>query len=107
MIQLILKSETAKLNDVFDSTTIKGGWWHEYYLEGRGREGRGGEGSFWRGLSFNRSSHNSSGIHELITPSIAVLQQSREVVWKASLVSTELVDIGDCRVTNPPSTTAR
>ena len=60
--------------------------------EGKGREGRVLSGE---------------GYHEPITPSITILQQSREVVWRASLVSTELVDIGDCRVTNPPSTTAR
>ena len=40
---------------------------------------------------------SGEGYHEPITPSIVVLQQSREVVWKASLVSTELVDEGDCR----------
>ena len=55
-----------------------------YYSEGRGGKGRGG---FLSG----------EGYHEPITPSIAVLQQSREVVWKAFLVSTELVDVDDCR----------
>ena len=48
-----------------------------------------------------------SGIHESIIPSITVLQQSREVVWKAFRVSTELIDAGDCRATNPPFTTFR
>ena len=56
----------------------------------------------WRlllSLSSSSSSRRpSSGIHEPITPPIAILQQSREVVWKASRVSTELVDVGDCRV---------
>ena len=48
-----------------------------------------------------------SGIHESIIPSITVLQQSREVVWKAFRVSTELIDAGDCRATNLPFTTFR
>ena len=55
----------------------------------------------WRlllSLSSSSSRRPSSGIHEPITPPIAILQQSREVVWKASRVSTELVDVGDCRV---------
>lgn len=48
--------------------------------------------------SSSSSRRASSSIHNPITPPIAILQQSREVVWKASLVSTELVDVGDCRV---------
>ena len=55
----------------------------------------------WRlllSLSSSSSRRPSSGIHEPITPPIAIPQQSREVVWKASRVSTELVDVGDCRV---------
>ena len=55
----------------------------------------------WRlllSLSSSSSRRPSSGIHEPITPPIAILQQSREVVSKASRVSTELVDVGDCRV---------
>ena len=40
---------------------------------------------------------SGEGYHEPITPSIAVLQKSREVVWKPFLVSTELFDVGDCR----------
>ena len=46
----------------------------------RAGKGRGGEGRVLSG----------EGYHEPITPSIAVLQQSREVVWKASLVSTDV-----------------
>ena len=60
--------------------------------EGKGREGRVLSGE---------------GYHEPITPSITILQQSREVVWRASLISTELVDEGDCRATNPPFTMVR
>ena len=63
----------------------------------RAGKGRGGEGRVLSG----------EGYHERITPSIAVLQQSREVVWKASLVSTELVDVGDCRATSLPFTMVR
>ena len=48
--------------------------------------------------SSSSSGRASSGIHDPIAPSIAILQQSREVVWKASRVSTGLVDVGDCRV---------
>ena len=55
--------------------------------------------------SSSSSGRAISGIHESIIPSITVLQQSREVVWKAFRVSTELIDAGDCRVTNPPFTT--
>ena len=32
---------------------------------------------------------------------------AEEVVWKASLVSTELVDEGDCRATSLPFTMVR
>ena len=48
--------------------------------------------------SSSSSARASSAIHDHIMPPIAILQQSREVVWKASRVSTELVDVGDCRV---------
>ena len=48
--------------------------------------------------SSSSSRRASSGIHDPITPPIAILQQSREVVWKASSISTGLVDVGDCRV---------
>ena len=48
--------------------------------------------------SSSRRARASSGIHDPITPPIAILQQSREVVWKASSISTGLVDVGDCRV---------
>ena len=40
-------------------------------------------------LLFSSSGRASWGIHESITPSVTVLQQSREVVWKTSRVSTE------------------
>ena len=75
-------------------------------IQGAG-EGRGRKGRVLSGEGYHSSVRDMSGIHEPIMPSITILQQSREVVWRASLVSTELVDIGDCRVTNPPSTTAR
>ena len=48
--------------------------------------------------SSSSSGRASSSIHDPIAPPIAILQQSREVVWKASRVSTRLVDVGDCRV---------
>ena len=48
--------------------------------------------------SSSSSRRASSGIHDPITPRIAILQQSREVVCKASSISTGLVDVGDCRV---------
>ena len=57
--------------------------------------------------SSSSSGRAISGIHESIIPSITVLQQSREVVWKAFRVSTELIDAVDCRATNRPFTMFR
>ena len=81
-----LVTNTAKLPIIF----YIGPWKSSYLFRA---ENYGEDSS-----SSSSSGRASSGIQEPITPSIAILQQSREVVWKASCLSTGLVDVGDCRV---------